>query len=64
MDKIETDCIWLILKSQPALFFLRVWRLAQMMTVVLAQNNLVCDVPIILSVKDFNNTISEFEIRN
>ena len=52
MDKIETDCIWVIFKN--------VKFMANGLDIVFAQNHLVCDVRIILSVKEFHITIFEF----
>ena len=57
MDKIETDCIWVILKSRPVVF--QVFMANPPHKVVFAPNHLVSDVTIILSVKEFHITIFE-----
>ena len=43
---IETDCIWSVLQKVGTSFFTRI-------KVVSAQNHLVCDLTMVLSVKDF-----------
>ena len=64
MDKIETDCIWVFYrnleKSRPDVFqgYGKSW--IAWIKDVFAQNHLVCDVTIILSVKKFHITIFEF----
>ena len=61
VDKIETDCVWVILKLKvgPGRRFSNLWKIAWI-KVVFCQNHLVCDVTIILSVKEFHITIIEF----
>ena len=59
LDKIETDCIWIILKKV-ARHFSSSWQMYIWIKVVFAQNHLVCDVTISLSVKEFDITIFEF----
>ena len=49
MDKIETDCIWVILKKS-ARRFSSLWQVA------FAQNHHVGDVTIILSENEFHTT--------
>ena len=60
MDNIETDCIWVILKTVGPTFS-SLWQIA-CIKVVFAQNHLVCDVRIILSEKKFHITISNFKL--
>ena len=59
MDKIETDCIWVILKTVGRCFSSS-WQNAWIFKAVFAQNRLVCGVTIILSVKELHITIFEF----
>ena len=54
MDKIETDCIWVILKIIPRPErFSSLWQIAWIKKAVFAHNHLFRDVTIILSVKEF-----------
>ena len=60
-DKIETDCLGVILKKKrrkigPTFFKRQIARIK----VACTQNDHVCDVTIVLSVKEFHITIFEF----
>ena len=55
MEKIGTDCIRAILKNVDPTFFK--FMSNSLDKVVFAQNHLVCDVTIILSVKEFHFAI-------
>ena len=69
MDKIKTDCIWVILKNRSARHFSSLWQIAWI-KVVLDQNHIVCDVTTmssvttISSVKEFHTSIFEFLTRD
>ena len=53
MDKIKTDCIWVILKKLSARHFSSLWQIAWI-KVVVAQNHIVCDVTTIsISIFEF-----------
>ena len=58
MDTIEADYVWTILKNADPTF-LKFMANRLDLKVVFAQNHLVCDVTIILSVKEFHITIFE-----
>ena len=60
MDKIETDCIWVILKKVGPTFFKFMASCLDKGRFFFSQNYLVCDLSIILSVKEFHITIFEF----
>ena len=60
MDKIETDCIWVILKKSPQRFS-SLWQIAWIKA-VFAQNHIFDDVEIILSVKDSTFPFSSFKL--
>ena len=63
MDKIETDCIWVILKNcWPTFFKFMANHLDKRR--FFAQDHLVCDVTILLSVKEFHVTIFELQTRD
>ena len=63
MDKIETDCIWVILKKvDPAFFKFMANRLNK--GFFLAQNDLAFDLMIIFIIKKFHITIFEFSTRD
>ena len=60
MNKIETDRIWVLFKKSPeSRRFASSWQIAWI-KIAFAQNHLVCDVMIILPVKELHNIIFEF----
>ena len=58
---IETDYIWFILKKVGPTFF-KIREIAWIKVVFFPQNHFICDVTIILSVKEFYITIFEFKL--
>ena len=57
MDKIETDCIWVILTKVGPTFSKF---MANSLDKGGSQNHLVCGVTIVLSLKEFHISIFEF----
>ena len=60
MDKIETECIWVILEKVDPTFFKLMANRLDKDSFFFFQNHLGCDVTISLSVKEFHITIFKF----
>ena len=59
-DKIETDCLGVILKKKKKISLTFFKRQIARIKVACTQNDHVCDVTIVLAVNEFHITIFEF----